>query len=141
MNNMKSKEVIVCDADGNVIDQLPSVKETARRYGFAHASILYRIYTGCSKGGIVFRFADPNNPVNENLKRYGNKPVNFDDKLDDKYNILDYKTVNGVCITPCPFKESPKPKVGSAACLKCRQFKGKDKTKHQVACAFSKYRI
>lgn len=38
------------------------------------------------------------------------------------------------CVTPCPYLESPKPKVGSSACMTCKYFEGKDREKRIVRC-------
>lgn len=58
-------------------------------------------------------------------------------KLDgEKYRIVNYEiTPWRLCITPCPFKESPKPMVGSAACATCCSFHGRDLVRRQVACS------
>lgn len=58
-------------------------------------------------------------------------------KLDgEKYRIVNYEvTPWRLCITPCPFKESPKPMVGSAVCATCSSFHGRDRVRKQVACS------
>lgn len=56
-----------------------------------------------------------------------------------KYLIMKYEVRNlRECITPCPFKEYPKPMIGSAMCMKCGSFKGRNRTTHEVACKHPK---
>lgn len=67
----------------------------------------------------------------ESAKKYKSDDV----ELDSKYHLISYEVRNlRVSITPCPFKEHPKPMVGSGACLKCTSFRGRNREKHQVAC-------
>ena len=69
------------------------------------------------------------------------KPDKFefsgDSELDSsKYSIVHYElSVGRICITPCPYKEMPKPMVGSARCLGCPSYHGRNRTKQQVACS------
>lgn len=142
MGKSIKKSVIVSDIDGNILEQYPSIKEAARSHGCSHTTMMYRISTGRAFNGFIFKLADPNEeplPLTVFLTK---KEYTFDDALDeDKYTIVQYQTVNNICITPCPFKPSPRPMVGNGQCVKCSSFKGKNKTNHQVACSFKKYRI
>lgn len=54
----------------------------------------------------------------------------------EQYRILAYEVKNiRVSITPCPFKGSPKPMVGSGNCVRCSSFRGRNKVTHEVACS------
>jgi len=60
----------------------------------------------------------------------------------EKYSIVSYELVFGrLCITPCPYREAPKPKVGSGLCMDCPSFRGRNRTKQQVACSAVNVRI
>lgn len=53
----------------------------------------------------------------------------------DKNKLLAYeKNKFGACITPCPFRDSPKPKIGSSLCQFCSYFKGINKETLHIAC-------
>ena len=55
-------------------------------------------------------------------------------------NIIKYETVGPVCITTCPYLQCGIiPKVGSAMCAMCVQYKKKDKKKKEVYCTFGRY--
>lgn len=55
--------------------------------------------------------------------------------LDTKYRIVTYQTRNlRECITPCPYRDNPKPMIGSVNCVRCSSFRGRNKVTHQVAC-------
>ena len=58
-----------------------------------------------------------------------------DVELEPKFLIIKYEVINlRESITPCPFRDTPKPMVGSGKCLMCTSFRGRNKKIHAVAC-------
>lgn len=79
-------------------------------------------------------------PRKPSQPRESNNPTPFksdDVELErDKYRILPYEVIyERICITPCPFKDPPKPKIGSVECMRCGSNKGRNKKTHEVACS------
>lgn len=137
-NRSQQKPVLELDLEGNILNRYESVSEVSKKKGFAHASIIYRIRTGCVRGGIMFAFENPedNKPNGNNWCYIPKKPKDAKQALDaSKYKIVKYEVRNlRECITPCPFKEHPRPMVGSAGCMECSSFRGRDNKSHLVAC-------
>lgn len=53
-----------------------------------------------------------------------------------KYAIVNYELEKGrICITRCPYQETPKPLVGSVACMSCPSFHGRNREARQVVCS------
>lgn len=117
------------------------VGEAAKFAGVKSTTMSYRIRNRSVDKNGYYYIAEDLTP--EQLERKNKRMVlgshkefkSDDDELDPKFHILDYEVKNlRVSITPCPFKGYPKPMIGSGACLKCSSFRGRNKTKHQVAC-------
>lgn len=117
------------------------VSDAAKFAGVKSTTMSYRIRNRRADKNGYYYIAEELTP--EQLERKNERMVlgshkefkSDDDELDPKFHILDYEVKNlRVSITPCPFKGYPKPMIGSGACLKCSSFRGRNKTKHQVAC-------
>ena len=134
---MVAKPVIVKDLDGNLIHRFGSVKEAARHYDVRHANVLYWIRTDYTKNGLVFSFENPEDHAHHTPYNMYHKLKHTEDvELDREFTILKYDIKFGrVSITPCPFRQFPKPKVGSGACQACSHFRGRDRRTHEVACS------
>ena len=131
-----TKHVDVYDADGNLIQEFDSISAASRYTGIKHCAILYRIKSGLVKDGFGFKFHNQEDIDSMNLYPYYKLKLREDKELDsDKYKIIQYEVkYKRVSVTPCPFKVSPKPMVGSASCMECKSFKGRNRQKHEVAC-------
>lgn len=132
-----TKQVDVYDAEGNLIHEFDSISAASRYTGVKHCAILYRIKSGLVKDGMGFKFRNQEDIDSLNPYPYYKIKSMEDKELDrDKYKIIQYEVkYKRVSITPCPFKESPKPMVGSASCMECKSFKGRNRQKHEVACS------
>lgn len=141
MSNTHKKPVIVYDKDNNVIAEYSSIKDASEAFKCSHTTMIYRISAGREFNGLLFKLANPNETTMPLTRFLSKKEYTFDDAINtDKFTIIEYKTVNNVCITPCPFKPAPRPMVGNGKCVRCTAFRGKNKTNHQVACSFRKYK-
>lgn len=141
------------------------IGDAARMAGIYTTSMTLRIKTGYVKDGVSFRFVKDGDDLNaiprlsperkrsEKFTPKGKMPRKTKPKKEkksvfeeddtelnrEKYLILKYEVRNlRECITPCPFKEAPKPMIGSAKCIKCGSFKGRNRTTHEVACKHPK---
>lgn len=136
---LNRKPVLKVDLCGNVITRYNSVLDAAKENHCGHAAMIYRIRSGCIiNNKIMFRFERPEDE-DFDIREWGCKRKKTKEaykELDaSKYRILSYEVRNQVeCITPCPFREHPRPMIGSAGCMKCSSFKGKDSINHQIAC-------
>lgn len=102
-------------------------------------------FLSMKEGAAYFGLALPSFAHYVNKKgRYlrGFKIVSIDDKgsivvdkgIEGEGTLVSYERRVFECVTPCPFLESPKPKVGSSACMTCKYFEGKDREKQIVRC-------
>lgn len=138
MGRRHRKPVLECDEDGEVIARYDSVKDVARAKDTSHSNILYWIRSGYMKDGSIYRFENPEDEhcaytYNTYHKQKDGIPIELDR---NQYTILPYEVKFGrICITPCPFKEHPKPMVGSGNCARCGQFRGRDIANHEIACS------
>ena len=128
---MKTKKpVLQFDCEGKLIRRYESVRECRMALGLSHGNILYWIRNGMFRRGSYFEFEDESNPQ-KTVKRKTSEEKSF-----VGCTIVRYELRNNIeCITPCPFKRDPKPKVGSYACGQCVNFEGKDKIKQEVICS------
>lgn len=155
---MKEKTVIIHEKGGKVVNIYPSIREVSRVTGMHVSTIKWRVERGEQVKGEVFRTLTHEEELQlramtiEFLNRgqkeksgtiqgseitKGIEMTNVDDQELDgvKYSIVDYETIaKRVCITPCPYLESPKPMVGSVLCLSCESFRGRNRSTQQVAC-------
>lgn len=154
-----SKPVIM-EVLGNPIGWFDCITDVARKFGHTTSTITKRIERKAVINGVLIRF--PNEGENiESLpylsppKKYGKlgkikskritkkeKEISYkndDVELDrEKYNIVKYEVRNlRVCITRCAYRDYPQPLVGSAACVQCHYFRGRNKKDHEVACSNS----
>lgn len=133
--NTHKRPCIVEDINGNVVGEYDSIANMAESYGVTHTTIRYRIRMERPFDGLYFKLADNSKiQVPESILK---KDVYEDDDvvLDrEKYKILSYQTKNHVCITPCPFLQSPKPMIGSGRCMYCTSFRGRNIKTNEIAC-------
>lgn len=130
------KQVDVFDENEELLEQYESIQAAAMHYGVNHCTILYWIGAQRPKNGRIFRFHNEEYSSSRHIYRYYHVKAT-DDKVLDKENntILKYEVINKrVSITPCPFKEYPKPMVGSGLCVRCNSFRGRNRKDHEVAC-------
>lgn len=103
-----------------------SLSEAARFFGLTTGTILYHVKRGT--------------PVNGYMLAYSNKETGKDVKdmgvEGEGYQVTYEVSDMLVCITPCPYVEEPKPKVGSAYCMRCKHFLGKDMKRKIVRCNY-----
>lgn len=141
---MKEPKPIAVEKDGSAIALFSSIKEASLITGMCEKGIQYRIDRGEEVKGVLYRLARPkeaaalkkiNTPVKNRLKALEGDTCNIE-AAGKKYNIVSYELTAGrICITPCPYRESPKPKIGSADCLDCPSFHGRNRHTQQVACS------
>lgn len=160
---MKTPKPLVIEKDGKVIGIFASTSMAASCIGVTDKAVNVRIHEGMKRSGEIYRYATKEEsriirsilpaypgastpPLIKELKtareqrqkkpRKVAEPVADNTELDsEKYTLVSYAiTASRVCITPCPYREAPKPKVGSAACMKCGSFHGRNRTTLQVAC-------
>ena len=107
-------------------------------------TIGYRIAKGGEVKGVTFRRCIPDEmeafekialPKKGKEKEIARETFDMEE-ADKKFNVVEYQLSAGcICITPCPYRDSPKPKVGSAACMNCTSFHGRNRVTQQVACS------
>ena len=163
--NWDAMKRVVMMAGDDTFGYFECIGDAARMVGIYTSNMTSRIKTGYTKDGLSFRFVKNGESltdipclsperkrgqkfvVTEKMPKQTKpkkerKSVFEDDNTElnrDKYLILKYEVRNfRECITPCPFKESPKPMIGSAACIKCSSFKGRNRTTHEIACKHPK---
>jgi hypothetical protein len=138
-----TKNIIVSDAEGNIIRRFASVKDAAAAYNVSTSTITYWIKSDVLRNGQAFDY----DPEQESRKAFDEpkkvkkkKEVAVVEKpkveLDRENNIIyKYETIGTrVCITPCPHRINPKPTIGSVQCQCCSRFEGMDRDTHEVAC-------
>lgn len=134
----KKKPVIVRDLQGNILNRFESVQKAADFFGASHPNVLYWIRMERVKDEKVFAFENPEDTAHHtNYGMYHRKIKHVEDVELDKenYMIVPYEVkFMRVSITPCPYREYPKPMVGSAACQACPLFKWIDRKAHEVSC-------
>lgn len=162
---MKDPKPIVIERNGEVIGLFASITSAGHCIGLTEKGIRNRISNGLKRNPEIYRYASPEEaelirkilpappkePTPELIKglRAPRKPGKRQslkeleegeneelELLKGKYDIIQYELAAGrVCITPCPYRESPKPKVGSALCLSCTSFHGRNRVRQQIACS------
>ena len=160
---MKTPRPLVIEREGKVVGIFASTSCAARCIGVTDKAVNLRITNGMKRNNDIYRYATkeeaaiirsilpayPNEntpPLVEELRKArkprekkpkkATEPVEDKTELDgEKYTLVSYEmTAERICITPCPYREAPKPKVGSAACMRCGSFHGRNRTTLQVAC-------
>lgn len=138
---MKSKAVIVCTSDGDMIAEYSSLTKAAMAYNTRHENMLYWIMNKLYRHDCFFYFKNPSDYDTSLCKYNYHVPKSVDDDIEldgSKYRIVRYEVRNKrECITPCPFRVYPKPLVGSGGCVSCPSFKGRNRKRHEVACSKS----
>lgn len=141
---MKGTKQIVIEKEGEVVAIFASIKDAEIITRMSSSTIDYRLTKGGDIKGLTFRYCIPSEVESfERItapKKGKAKTIACDtfdmEKATEKYNVVSYQLAAGhICITPCPYRESPKPKVGSAACLDCTSFHGRNRLTQQVACS------
>lgn len=136
---MIKRKILIKNEKGEVVQSFDSVKQAAQHFGISATTMSYRAKTDYTKDGFTTCYETNRMPLGSK-KKWIPKNYRFQDdntELDrDKYAIVKYEVVHKrICITPCPFKRAPKPLVGSASCLICSSFKGRNINSHEVACS------
>lgn len=162
---MKKGIPVIMEMNGKVDTIFPTLHDAARTLEKHVSSIKRRISIGSVVKGMRLRYMTQEETdrirlliidmLNKDLEKTENpkleespkkktkktKKVSIieeeDAELDgNKYTILSYELISDrVCVTPCPYKDAPKPKVGSALCMACGSFHGRNRSKKQVACS------
>lgn len=100
-----------------------SMKAAADHFGMALPSLIHYVNkSGRYLKGYRIRSVD------------GDWSAVTDKGIEGEGTLIHYERRVLECVTPCPFLESPKPKVGSSACMTCKCFEGKDREKQIVRC-------
>ena len=142
------KEVIVLDSNGNIVERYPSLRDLAAAYNVNHATVVYWLRKGAERDGKTFDYANPEQKTTykPRQKKDPSEAAGQEKCEEEKEEPLDrvnntiipYETIGTrLCITPCPFKLAPKPKVGSYLCQSCASFRGISRKTHEVACVHS----
>lgn len=124
-----SKQIYAIAEDENITPSsfvFESLSEAGRAFGLTTATVAYHVKRGTPING--YRLVTRQLVAHKNVKDKG---------IDGEGNLVRYDTSQiHVCITPCPYAEAPKPMVGSASCMRCSCFLGKDTEKKIVRCKF-----
>lgn len=133
---MNVKKIKVENDEGEIIRIFDTIKEAASYYGLRPEGMTYRAKHRICKNGETVSFLEIRTSNGLSSKRRRLKKYNGIFKFNAKKHCkVPYELMMGcVCITPCPFSLSPKPRVGSCKCLDCSYFKIKDKEKQFVVC-------
>lgn len=145
MKGEKNKVVIY--KNGEVLGVIDSMLCAAHYVGINYTGVRKMVATGKRRDGYFVRLynhetdsslpnitphKDP--PIRKEYRCQG-KPESIRDSDRKKYTIIHYEVrCLHICVTPCPFKQSPKPLVGSVNCIRCGSFKGRDKRTQEVCC-------
>lgn len=161
---MKKGIPVIMEKDGKVETIFPAIHEAARTLEKHISSIKSRIASGRTIKGIRLRYMTQEETdrirqlaidmlsrdleekerirlEEEAAKKKAERLAALEEKEDveldgEKFTILSYELMAGrVCVTPCPYKDAPKPKVGSSLCMACGSFHGRNRKKKQVACS------
>lgn len=155
---MPKKNVLLINADLEIVETYPSVKDAARVANQNYNTFVYHTSRLVPEDGMLYvmeyiweSFSDDEKeaifrPSTENP---GPKLESYKRSIKRKNevnHVIPYDVLyNSICTTPCPFLtdkgEEDRPKVGSANCNKCRFFIHKDKASHVVLCGFNKFGI
>lgn len=157
MNYGVTKKVVMVE-NGEPKAVFVSTSDAARKVGVTTTTMTNRIKRGAVVDGALFRYTTAEDDLSSlptlsvpvgseqvvNVKRKKRKessPTPKPFKSDDvelnreKYRIMPYEVRDKrVCITPCPLREPPRPKIGSVECMRCPSNKGRNRKTHEVAC-------
>lgn len=137
-----TRVIAIRKSDGEQI-KFARVKDAAKFAGITPSSMSHRISCGTVDGKGYYYIMDEGGELTKwqmyraRKKSYDKRNyLNEDVELDkEKYRTIPYEVRNlRESITPCPFKEYPKPMVGSVQCVRCTSFRGRNKQSHEVAC-------
>ena len=154
--NYGAMKAVVMEIGGVPQGRFDCTGDAARMFGITTSNMTNRIVKKLVYNNVLFRYPNEGEdlssiPCLSPLRRRKEKPQKpkrekkrHEYKSDDvelnreKYTIVPYKVRNlRVCITRCAYRDYPQPLVGSAECVKCRYFKGRNKKTHEVACSNS----
>lgn len=148
----ENRKNIVVEMRGKRTNVFNSMRQAGIAFGLSVSGLYDRIIKGRIVDGVLFRFelegedlsGIPNTTPERRIpiRKYPKKEKVYksdDTELDrEKYNIVPYEVRDlRVCITKCTNREFPQPLVGSAECVRCPFFKGRNKKTHEVACSNS----
>lgn len=141
---MKGTREIVVEREGKVVAVFASMKDAEIITKMSSATIDYRLAKGGDVRGLTFRRCIPDEkeafgriaqPKKGKEKEIARDTFDME-KAGRKFNVVDYRLMDGcICITPCPYRDAPKPMVGSSACMDCTSFHGRNRLTRQVACS------
>lgn len=159
---MKEKTPITIVRKGEIIGIFASQRDAARVLGVHATTIANRISRASVTDECTFRYAtdeetavlhtlariarveaEPQNPrpKPEEKKPERKRVYKSDDKPLESMRgtLVSYDiTPDRRCVTPCPYRDAPKPMVGSAGCARCPSFHGRNRQLRKVACSFRK---
>ena len=126
--------------------EFPQLKYAAEFARVTPAAMSYRIKAGCSDNkGWVYRervLTEEEMTIyqlaylkKKQMQQDGTYVKRTKETTLNEQTLIRYqKDTFGVCITPCPYSEAPKPMVGSAKCQLCGSFIGISKSTLEVSC-------
>lgn len=134
MSRKVLQSIEVYNEQGELVETFTKTKDAAKAYGVTPPTLIFRMKKGKYYNGFLFKcggliFDD---------EPYTRKGVDIPKGFEEEHTLLNYESYGRVCLTPCQFKESPKPKIGSVLCQCCHAFCGINREKQQVACNLSK---
>lgn len=126
--------------------EFPLLKLAAVHAGIKRTSMSYRVKTGhVDNNGWTYteRVLTKKEMTKRQLLYLKQKEATKQKEISERkrerfakrpHHISYEKNSFGVCITPCPYFEHPKPMIGSARCQGCAFFEDIDRKQQQVAC-------
>lgn len=149
---------VIMEVFGEIVGYYNSTTDAAKKFNRYATTITKRVERGSVIDCVLLRYPNDDEdyksykclspkvmeketprekPVKIERPKKEKKVFNYDDELDaEKYTIVNYEVKNlRICVTKCTVRDYPQPLVGSAACVRCPSFKGRNKKTHQVACS------
>lgn len=154
--NYGAMKAVVMEIGGVPQGRFDCTGDAARMFGITTSNMTNRILKKLVVNNVLFRYPregedlssvpclSPHRMRKEKPQKVKRVKKRHEYKSDDveldreKYIIVPYEVRDlRVCITKCTYREFPQPLVGSADCVKCPFFKGRNKKTHEVACSNS----
>ena len=141
--HMEKREIKAVNVNTGEEILFKTLTEAGKYENVSKSTMTWRISTGyvTKSGWRFFRADNPDFVYKKKKQTYVRKKelrfkFGLTDEDREKYRIIKYeKNVANVCITPCPFYDSPKPMIGTARCQNCGSFHGIDRKTNEVACS------
>lgn len=132
-----AQKVILCNERGIPVHRFATMVECAEFLNTTVGVVEYRLRSGAKIGEWTPMLSD----ANHNTRRI-EKQCKYKRHYTDTF--VPYRTIRGkILITPCPYRDwdnGNRPLVGSANCVACTSFRGKDRENQIVRCAIKKNR-